>query len=163
MARLDTAQFEVRLENAKLEEVVREVVASMHNEIDERAVQIDAGDALPEIALDRRLMKLAIKQLLGNALKYSPPGSPIRIRLHSSDPGITLEITDHGKGIPMSEQGRIFERFYRSPAVTHRIPGSGLGLTIAHRIVQAHHGELTVNSRPGETTFRIVLPAGARA
>ncbi len=66
--------------------------------------------------------------------------------------------TDYGKGIPADEQLRIFDRFYRSPAVKRQIPGSGLGLSIAHGIVRAHNGELTVSSRPGLTTFRITLP-----
>ena len=56
------------------------------------------------------------------------------------------------------EQGRVFERFYRSPSVKNQVPGFGLGLAIANNIAQAHHGELTVNSRPGETTFRLTLP-----
>jgi len=71
---------------------------------------------------------------------------------------INFEITDHGPGIPAQEQGRVFERFYRSPSVKNQIPGFGLGLAIANTIVHAHHGELTVNSRPGETTFRVTLP-----
>jgi two-component system OmpR family sensor kinase len=52
----------------------------------------------------------------------------------------------------------LFERFYRSPSVKNQVPGFGLGLAIANNIVLAHHGELTVNSRPGETTFRVTLP-----
>jgi signal transduction histidine kinase len=72
---------------------------------------------------------------------------------------VAVEITDHGKGIPIQEQGLIFERFYRSPSVESRIPGSGLGLSIVHRILQAHGGDLTVKSQSGETTFRLTLPA----
>jgi signal transduction histidine kinase len=71
---------------------------------------------------------------------------------------VNFEITDHGPGIPQQEQGRVFERFYRSPAVKTQVPGFGLGLAIANNIVQAHQGELTVASRPGETTFRLTLP-----
>ena len=61
-------------------------------------------------------------------------------------------------GIAIEEQARIFERFYRSPSIKNQIPGSGLGLCIAHSIVQSHNGELSVSSRPGPTTFRIILP-----
>jgi len=70
---------------------------------------------------------------------------------------LTVEITDYGKGIPDQEQRRIFERFYRSPAVKGQMPGSGLGLGIADGIVRAHNG-VTVSSHPGQTTFRIDLP-----
>jgi two-component system OmpR family sensor kinase len=72
---------------------------------------------------------------------------------------VMLEITDHGAGIPADEQTKIFERFYRGPSVKTQIPGSGLGLSITHGIVQAHNGKVTVSSRPGQTTFRITLPA----
>jgi signal transduction histidine kinase len=74
------------------------------------------------------------------------------------DGSITVEVTDRGKGIPGAEQTRIFDRFYRSPSVQQRIPGSGLGLTIANSIARAHQGDLTVASRPGETTLRLALP-----
>lgn len=103
-------------------------------------------------------MRLAIKQLVDNALKYSPPDQGVRIDVHNGNGAITISVTDHGKGISPQEQHRIFERLYRSPTVQHRIPGSGLGLSIARDIVRAHHGDLSVQSHPGETTFRLTLP-----
>jgi two-component system, OmpR family, sensor kinase len=69
-----------------------------------------------------------------------------------------IEITDHGGGIPEAEQSRVFQRFYRSPSVNQHIQGSGLGLSIADRIVRAHSGTLGVSSRPGETTFQMTVP-----
>jgi len=114
---------------------------------------------LRPIPFDHRLMKLAIKQILDNAVKYSPSGTAIHVRAFPEDGTVALEITDYGKGIPADEQLRIFDRFYRSPSVEDRIPGSGLGLSIAHRILQAHGGDLTLKSQPGETTFRLTLPA----
>ena len=83
---------------------------------------------------------------------------PEAIGIRQEGETIVVEITDHGKGIPLQEQSRIFDRFYRSPSVKQQIPGSGLGLSIAHSIVRAHNGDLTVASRPGETTFRVTLP-----
>ena len=157
LARLDITQIDVHPEPYDLAEIIREVVASMRSEIDERPLQIVCDEHLPRLSVDHRLMKLAIKQLLDNALKYSPPDTPVAIRAHV-DGVLTIEVTDYGKGIPIEEQMRIFERFYRSPAAKHQIPGSGLGLSIAHRILRAHKGDLTVMSRPGETTFRMTLP-----
>ncbi len=72
---------------------------------------------------------------------------------------VTVEVTDHGPGIAAQEQSRIFDRLYRSPSVERQIPGSGLGLSIAQNIAHAHHGDVTVTSRPGETTFRLTLAA----
>jgi signal transduction histidine kinase len=158
MARLDTAHIEIHPELASLEETLREVLASMQTEIDERPVQIALDGALPPMAFDKRLFKLAIRQLIDNALKYTPADTPVQLCAYIKDGVLTVDVTDYGKGIPDEEQRRIFERFYRSPAVKGQVPGSGLGLSIADGIVRAHNGELTVSSHPGQTTFRITLP-----
>ena len=160
MGRLDTTDIRVHAELSDVGEIVREVVASMRSEIDSRPVNV-VCDEHPSIAIDRRLVKLAVKQLVDNALKYSPPDTPVTVRVHNGS-GVTVAVTDHGRGIPVQEQIRIFERLYRSPSVQSQIPGSGLGLSIAQSIVRAHHGDLTVTSRPGETTFALTLPVEKR-
>ena len=160
MARLDTAQIQIHPEMAELDDTLEDVLSSMQSETDEHPVRIICPEPFPPMAFDKRLMKLAIRQLLDNAMKYSPPESYIQIRMLLKNEGIlTLEITDHGPGIAPEEQTKIFERFYRSPSIKNQIPGSGLGLSITQAIVQAHSGELTVSSRPGQTTFCITLPA----
>jgi two-component system sensor histidine kinase KdpD len=158
MARLDIAQIDIQPELSDVGQIVREVVASMRVGIDDRQVAIASENPLPPVALDRRLMKLAIKQLVDNSLKYSPQDTPVTVQVLRAGEGVTLEVTNHGAAIPLEEQSRIFERFYRSPSVERQIPGSGLGLSIAHRIARAHHGDLTLTSGPGETTFRMTLP-----
>jgi len=161
MGRLDTSEIRLHTELSNVGETVREVVASMQNEIDGRPVNV-VCDEQPLIAIDRRLFKLAVKQLVDNALKYSPPDKPVTIRVHNGT-GVTVAVTDYGKGIPAQEQTRIFERLYRSPSVQNQMPGSGLGLSIAQSIVRSHHGDLTVASRPGETTFWLTLPVDQKA
>ena len=158
MARLDTTHIDVHPEISKVEDTVREVVASMQTEIDDRSIEVVYDKQLPTAAFDRRLIKLAVKQLLDNALKYSSSGTPVQIGVHGGDGTLAVEVTDQGEGIAVEEQTRIFERFYRSPSIKDQIPGSGLGLSIAHSIVQSHNGELTVSSCPGRTTFRMILP-----
>jgi two-component system, OmpR family, sensor histidine kinase KdpD len=158
MGRLDTPEIHLEAEQADVGDIVREVVDSMRTGIDNRAVQLLCEGHPPVVSVDRRLLKLAIKQLLDNALKYSPPEKPVVVQVHDGEGMITVAITDHGEGIPSHEQSRIFERLYRSPSVEHRIPGSGLGLSIALNIARAHRGDLTVASRPGETTLRLTLP-----
>jgi two-component system sensor histidine kinase KdpD len=162
MGRLDTANIQLHTEPTNVGELVREVVASMQNVIDGRPLNVVSDEHPPAAPVDRRLVKLAIKQLIDNALKYSPPDTPVTVRVHNGS-GVTVTVTDQGKGIPAQEQSRIFERLYRSPSVQNQIPGSGLGLSIAQNIVRAHHGELAVASRPGETTFRLTFPAGRKA
>jgi two-component system sensor histidine kinase KdpD len=162
MARLESDHIEVRRELTDPKQLMEDVVASLHTQIDKRPVEIRSEPELPQIELDRRLLKLALKQVLDNALKYSPPRSPVTVHVSNSADVVNFEITDHGPGIPEQEQSRLFERFYRSPSVKKQVPGFGLGLAIASSIVQAHHGELTVTSRPGETTFRMTLPVGRK-
>jgi two-component system, OmpR family, sensor histidine kinase KdpD len=158
MARLESDHIQIRRELTDPKQLIEEVVAALHTQIDSRPVEIRSESSLPQLALDRRLLKLALKQVLDNALKYSPPRSPIAVHVFASDNAIHFEITDQGPGIPEQERGRLFERFYRSPSVKNQVPGFGLGLAIANNIVQAHQGELTVSSRPGETTFRMTVP-----
>jgi two-component system sensor histidine kinase KdpD len=161
MARLESDEIQVRRELTDPRELLQQVVASLRTQIDNRPVEIDSEPSLPQLPLDRRLVKLALKQLLDNALKYSPPRSPVAVRLSGENGAVNFDVTDHGPGIPPQEQSRLFERFYRSPSIKAQIPGFGFGLAIANNIVQAHHGRITVNSRPGETTFRMTLPLGA--
>ena len=158
MARLDSANIRVQPELSDVGEIVRQVVASMRSRIENRPVSVVCDESLSVIAVDQALVKLAVKQLLDNALKYSPPDTPVTIGVHDGSGMVTVAVTDRGNGIPVQEQNRIFDRLYRSPSVQHQVTGSGLGLSIAHNIARAHHGDLTVTSRPGETTFRLTLP-----
>jgi two-component system, OmpR family, sensor histidine kinase KdpD len=158
MARLDSANIRIQPELSDMGEIVRQVVASMHSRIENRPVSVLSGESLPLIAVDQGLVKLAVKQLFDNALKYSPPDTPVTIGVHVGSGMVTVEVTDRGNGIPVPERSRIFDRLYRSPSMQHQVTGSGLGLSIAHNIARAHHGDLTVTSDPGETTFRLTLP-----
>lgn len=158
MARLDTAQIEINPEISDVAEVVREVVHSLRNELEGRPLEMSSPEAIPGIAFDRRLIRLAVKQLIDNALKYSPANTPLEIQIRKLEDTICVEVTDHGKGISEQEQRHVFERFFRSPSVTHQVPGSGLGLSIAHSILRSHGGDLKVTSEPGRTTFCLILP-----
>lgn len=158
MARLDTTQIDVHLAKTEMDSVLEEVLASMRGEISDRRVEVLCDKELPGISVDRRLIEIALKQLLDNALKYSDPDSPIRVIANTRGTTLTVAVSNQGHGIPMDEQPRIFERFYRGSSVKHQIPGSGLGLSIARSIVRAHKGELRLTSSPEETSLEIMLP-----
>jgi two-component system sensor histidine kinase KdpD len=163
MARLESDHIQIRRELTDPAELIQSVLASLRTQIDTRPIEIQSDPSLPQLPLDRRLVKLALKQVLDNALKYSPQRTAVKVRLSSDnnsvgDNAVNFEITDQGPGIPEQEQSRLFERFYRSPSIKNQVPGFGLGLAIANNIVLAHNGQLTVTSRPGETTFRMRLP-----
>ena len=117
MARLDSAQIEINPEISDILENVHEVVHSMRTELEGRPLEIWHDEGVRMSTFDRRLLRLAIKQLLDNAAKYSPAGTPLEIRVHQDEKTINVDVTDHGEGIHEREQNRIFERFFRSPSV----------------------------------------------
>ena len=91
---------------------------------------------------DRELLGIVIRQLLSNAAKYSLPGAPIAIAVTSDGSAARVTVADQGPGIDDADRPRIFERFYRSQSVRGRMPGTGMGLSIASEIVKAHNGEI---------------------
>lgn len=103
--------------------------------------------------------------LLDNAAKYSGSARVIEVRVQSQGEAVTIAVTDHGIGIAPEEQDKIFEKFYRvSTGFVHDVKGSGLGLSIVCHIVEAHRGQVTVESEPGHgSTFMIHLPLPANA
>jgi two-component system, OmpR family, sensor histidine kinase KdpD len=156
LASIDRKDFHLSPAPTAIADLVRESVESVR--IDARQLTFTSSDGMPMLLVDKRLIRLAIRQIVDNALKYSPPGTPIEVHVASGDSTVWIDIVDHGEGIAPKDQERIFERFYRGPS-TSQVPGSGLGLSIANSIVRAHGGTLSVSSRTGETTFRIALPA----
>lgn len=155
LATLDSEHIHLSPAPAAVAEIAHEALASVR--VDSSRFTITSSGAVPEIWVDRRLIRVALRQMLDNAMKYSPPGTPIEVQIESANGTVTIDVIDHGAGIPPQDQERIFERFYRGQS-TGQVPGSGLGLSIADTIVRAHGGTLTVNRRPGETVFRVALP-----
>jgi signal transduction histidine kinase len=101
--------------------------------------------------------------LLTNALKYTPPGGMVELRINKHDKKIMIEVSDNGLGIPKEEQENVFDEFYRASNVPKDIKsGSGLGLSIVKQIVENHKGSIKVESEPGIwTRFTIILPLNA--
>ncbi|HEY2703588.1 MAG TPA: HAMP domain-containing sensor histidine kinase [Candidatus Dormibacteraeota bacterium] len=112
------------------------------------------------VAGDQMRLRQVLSNLLRNALVHTPAGTPIEVGLRRVDGSAVLEVVDHGPGIQAEHAGRIFERFYRADAARSGDQGgSGLGLSIAAAVVQAHGGRISVDRTPGGgATFRIVLP-----
>lgn len=117
-------------------------------------------DELPLVRIDPDAIEQAVLNLLTNAMKYSGDGREIDLRLAREDGHAVVAVMDRGVGIPLNEQERIFDKFYRvQTPENRRIPGTGLGLTLVQHIARAHGGFVTVASAPGEgSTFSIHLP-----
>jgi two-component system sensor histidine kinase KdpD len=122
-------------------------------------VEIDLPQGLPPVAADAGLIRLVIRQIAGNALKYSQPGAPVTVRARPGHAGVVISVTDRGPGIPAEEQRYIFERYYRGKQGRGHLTGMGMGLPIARQVVEAHNGRVWVESQPGEgATFSFTLP-----
>jgi len=121
---------------------------------------VEVSEALPDIDVDRDAISGALLNLLQNAFKYTGETKRIALRVLTDGDGVVIEVEDNGVGIARREQRRIFERFYRIDSLlTRETEGSGLGLSIAQRIVQAHRGKISIDSAPGKgSTFRLHLP-----
>ncbi|MCC6366944.1 MAG: HAMP domain-containing protein [Bryobacterales bacterium] len=119
------------------------------------------GDERAQVEGDRLFMRQAFVNIVHNAVKYSPVGETILVRVRNGDNRVIVEIQDHGPGIPFEDQTRVFDRFYRVDKARWRESGgAGLGLSIAKWAVEAHGGAITLNSEPNEgCLFRITLPA----
>ena len=158
--RLDSTSMPLRISDLDLGAIVTDLSQDMHPVPGRSPLRITI-EPPARIEADGTLLRIGIANLIDNALKFSPPGSPVELSITTDQDGATISVTDHGPGISREEQHLIFEKFYRSTK-TDRVRGAGLGLYIVRRIVDLHHGRVTVDSRPGQgTTFTIWLPLKA--
>ncbi len=151
------------LENSEpvsISSLLQGLVDAFHSPLIRRRIEIECPPDLPAVFGDELKLQQAVRNLVENALKYSPPGSRIDLGARLQGAGVLLWVRDEGPGIPVEKQARIFERFYRGgggkgPA------GTGLGLALVREIAQAHDGRAWVESAPGKgSTFFLALPAG---
>jgi signal transduction histidine kinase len=124
----------------------------------EVVLELEVADEWVEVDLE--LIAIAVRNLLGNALKYASDG-PIWVRARLEKDQAVFEVEDQGPGIPDAEQALVFDRYYRSQRTRESgVEGTGLGLYIVSRIAELHGGEAEVESEPGEgATFRVTVPA----
>lgn len=146
-----------------LRKVVAAGCAVVSPSLEQRALELEVelpDEPVPFLG-DRDMLERVVINLVSNAVKFTPDGGRVAARLVVGTEHVVLEVADTGIGIPPTEQERLFTRFFRSSlAQEQAIPGSGLGLSIAHAIVQQHGGSMGVESELGQgTTFQVVLPA----
>jgi two-component system sensor histidine kinase KdpD len=160
MARIEAGKIQLNKELCSVEDSIQGVLAELKSKLEGRPLNLSIAGDLPAIFADREMFRLALRQIVDNAIRYSPPGSPLSIRAESRDGNISIGVVDRGPGIPEREQGRIFERFYRAQQTPPHVTGSGMGLAICREILHAHGGEISVESSPGGgSVFIISLPA----
>jgi two-component system sensor histidine kinase KdpD len=149
MARIEAGRVRLDKKPHAVRDLIDRVIAGMNSVLDGRAVERDILADMPPVDVDGELIEIALRQILDNAVKYSPPGSPVAIRALEREGRVLICIRNEGRGIPEAAQSRIFEKFYRAPNEGVRVPGTGMGLAIAHDIIEAHNGQIWVESSPG--------------
>jgi len=108
---------------------------------------------------DSRRLERVVANLVGNAVKYSPAGGSVTVRIATADGWAILQVQDQGLGIPAQDLPRVFERFHRGANVVGKILGTGVGLASALQIIEQHGGTIVVESEPGSgTCFTVRLP-----
>jgi two-component system sensor histidine kinase KdpD len=157
MTRLESGSVQVEKEWQPLEEVVGTTLLRLDEMLGDRPFKLDLPDDLPLVSIDGVLIEQVLVNLIENAVKYTPLGSPICLSAWAEGQEVMVEVADRGPGLPPGEEERIFDKFYRVRPTDAR--GVGLGLTICRAIVEAHGGRIwAANRAEGGAVFRFTLP-----
>jgi two-component system, OmpR family, sensor histidine kinase KdpD len=161
MTRLESGAIRPRQEWQPLEEVLGSALHQLDHALAGREVTTDLPQSLPPLRIDSVLVGQVLVNILENAVKYSPPGSPLELAVTPGGAGeVVVSVADRGPGIPPGYETRIFDKFYRGTA--DGSPGGvGLGLAICRAIVRAHGGRIWAENRAqGGAIFKLTLPTG---
>lgn len=163
MTRLEAGAITLRAQPTAIEDVIGAALESLGPRLHHHNVQLDLAPDLPMIVVDFVLLKQVLVNLLDNAMKFSPAGTPIELRARRAGSEIVVEVIDAGIGIPAANLSRIFDKFYRIRQRDRQAAGTGLGLSIAKGLIERHGGTIEAESA-GEgqgSRFRVRLPVMA--
>lgn len=167
LAKLEACELKPRVESFQLAELMHDVVHKFQLRAREKGVElsVDVAHGLPYAEADIGMIERVLDNLIDNAIQHTPDGGTIRLSLVSHGDQVTVQVADSGRGIPANDLPHIFDRFYRKTSGDWRDgEGAGLGLAIAHRIVELHGGTLGVISEPNQgAVFDFDLPTGTLA
>ena len=162
---LDSGRLQVRIESCNPREIAASVVRSAKTHLPAAfSLELAAPKRLPQVAADPGQLRQVLDNLVENAIKYSPDGGKIRVELAEQDGAVRFAVHDRGIGIPVGEQRRVFEKFYRvDPNMSSGVGGTGLGLYISRELVTRMNGRIWVEARPGKgSTFVVEIPRSRR-
>jgi len=158
LAQIDAKRLKLESEPVTVVEIVDAAVQLLGERAASHQIKVEAGSDLSPVIVDRELMIQALKQLIDNAIKYSPSGSAVTVTASEWDGLVSISVRDQGQGLTELEQGRVFEKFYRGRYDHSAVQGTGMGLAIAKEISEAHGGSLKVESQFGQgSRFTITL------
>ncbi len=162
MLRFETGQYRLQLMPCELDTVIREVCERFKLSAEKNNISLIYSLASEgvQIVADRLQLERVLSNLIDNAIKYSPEGTEVRVRLLKENDSAVIEVEDQGQGIPQEALPHIFDPFYRVKTKKEGVSvGTGLGLTIVKNIVDAHGGSINVQSKPGQgTIFTVKIP-----
>jgi two-component system sensor histidine kinase KdpD len=154
---VETGALEVQREWQPLSDVAGVALIRMEEQLEGRRVTTDFPASLPLVPVDEVLLEQVFVNLLENAAKHTPPGTPIDVSAEGRDREVVVTVADRGPGVPAGEEERVFDKFQRVGSTGGT--GVGLGLTICRGIVTAHGGRIWAERRPGGgALFRFTLP-----
>jgi two-component system sensor histidine kinase KdpD len=158
MTKLEAKAVKPRLEQQYPGEVVGSAIMRLEKKLGDRKLETHIDPDLPLVPMDALLIEQVLVNLVENAIKYTPPESPIELSVRLDESRIRVEVVDHGPGLPEGDREKVFEKFYRGPQKERR-GGAGLGLAICKGIVQIHGGTIVAKNRPGGgAVFAFTIP-----
>jgi two-component system sensor histidine kinase KdpD len=162
-AKLDTEQVGLEKDEVNLLELISDVLAGPQLATQRNRIQIAVDAPELSVCVNRGLLAMIVTHYIDNARKYSTPDTPIAIVGRKSHSDVVISVHNFGSTVRIEDRERIFDRFYRAPDVKDSIPGTGIGLSVARKAAEAHHGHVWVISDEKEgTTFFVSLPSGVR-
>ncbi|MBC8123188.1 MAG: DUF4118 domain-containing protein, partial [Gemmatimonadaceae bacterium] len=163
MTRVESGTLQVHKEWHSLEEVIGVALTRLEKQLEHRPLAVHLEPDLPLVPLDALLLEQVLINLLENAVRYTPPGSPLSLCAWVRNETVFVELADCGPGLPPGDEQRVFDKFHRVQT-GNQGGGVGLGLTICRGIIEAHGGRIEAQNRPGGgAVFRFVLPLGGPA
>jgi two-component system sensor histidine kinase KdpD len=162
LSRLQAGAVQPVLAINTVDELIGAALQRAHGQLEQRAVAVTLPDEMLLARYDLTQSVRVLVNLLENAAKYSPPGTGIEVVARRAGDRVVIEVSDEGAGVPLGEEVRIFEPFYRPAHTPPDARGTGLGLSIARGLAESQHGSLVYQRRPaGGSTFAFSLPAAA--
>jgi signal transduction histidine kinase len=161
ISRIESGRLAINPEPTDLEKLTQSVIKEVGggSKIKNQTLTVEAIKNLPKINIDIKLIYEVIKNILTNAIKYTPKKGKINISILVDANNVILQVSDNGYGIPKKEQDKIFQKFHRASNVANNIEGSGLGLYLVKIIIKVSGGKIWFESKEGKgTTFWLSLP-----
>lgn len=163
LSRLEAGRLELRVEEVDVAGVARDVAELFEGTSPRHRLEVSTPPEPVRARADRQRLEQILDNLVSNAIKYSPEGGPVELRVRRADGTAVVEVVDRGIGVAPADRERIFEPFRRLDAGA-ATPGMGLGLAVTRRLVERQGGHIAVESEPGRgSTFRVELPVAAPA